>query len=160
AFYGLKGDGSVWGSSVGRVLAGMVSGSGVKTTCFLVAFYGLKGDGSVWGSSVGRVLAGMVSGSGVKTQEKWLIVSAGKKCTVHRSLVEQTSHTCRSREPNKVDEDLGFQYFNPRRYLDIVKAEGLEISWPAVYQNSTHIHHYSQFGREQISFIGEQIGNC
>nr|XP_043624578.1 uncharacterized protein LOC122596122 [Erigeron canadensis] len=39
------------------------------------------------------------------------------------------------------DEDLGVQHFNPRRYLDIVKAEGLEISQPALDPNSTGIHH-------------------
>ncbi|KAI3682915.1 hypothetical protein L1987_83296 [Smallanthus sonchifolius] len=31
--------------------------------------------------------------------------------------------------------------FNPRRYLNIVKAEGLEISQPALDSNSTDIHH-------------------
>ncbi|KAJ9566030.1 hypothetical protein OSB04_001996 [Centaurea solstitialis] len=39
------------------------------------------------------------------------------------------------------DEDLGVQHFNPRRYLDVVKAEGLEISQPALDPNSTDIHH-------------------
>ncbi|XP_024983467.1 uncharacterized protein LOC112519523 isoform X1 [Cynara cardunculus var. scolymus] len=39
------------------------------------------------------------------------------------------------------DEDLGVQHFNPRSYLDIVKAEGLEISQPALDPNSTDIHH-------------------
>nr|XP_043610035.1 uncharacterized protein LOC122581811 [Erigeron canadensis] len=39
------------------------------------------------------------------------------------------------------DEDLGVQHFNPRRYLSIVKAEGLEISQPALDPNSTDIHH-------------------
>ncbi|KAL8214680.1 hypothetical protein R6Q57_004129 [Mikania cordata] len=39
------------------------------------------------------------------------------------------------------DEDLGVQHFNPRRYLNIVKAEGLEISQPALDPNSTDIHH-------------------
>ncbi|KAI3718845.1 hypothetical protein L6452_19730 [Arctium lappa] len=39
------------------------------------------------------------------------------------------------------DEDLGVQHFNPRRYLDIVKTEGLEISQPALDPNSTGIHH-------------------
>nr|GEV79046.1 hypothetical protein CTI12_AA051820 [Tanacetum cinerariifolium] len=39
------------------------------------------------------------------------------------------------------DEDLGVQHFNPKRYLNIVKAEGLEISQPALDPNSTDIHH-------------------
>ncbi|KAI7738431.1 hypothetical protein M8C21_015661, partial [Ambrosia artemisiifolia] len=39
------------------------------------------------------------------------------------------------------DEDLGVQHFNPQRYLDIVKTEGLEISQPALDPNSTGIHH-------------------
>ncbi|XP_071706084.1 uncharacterized protein [Rutidosis leptorrhynchoides] len=39
------------------------------------------------------------------------------------------------------DEDLGVQHFNPKRYLDIVKAEGFEISQPALDPNSTGIHH-------------------
>ncbi|KAI3697961.1 hypothetical protein L6452_31068 [Arctium lappa] len=39
------------------------------------------------------------------------------------------------------DEDLGVQHFNPRSYLNIVKAEGLEISQPALDPNSTDIHH-------------------
>ncbi|KAD4982366.1 hypothetical protein E3N88_19037 [Mikania micrantha] len=39
------------------------------------------------------------------------------------------------------DEDLGVQHFNPKRYLDIVKTEGLEISQPALDPNSTGIHH-------------------
>lgn len=39
------------------------------------------------------------------------------------------------------DEDLGVENFNPQRYLDIVKSEGLEISQPALDSNSTEIHH-------------------
>ncbi|PWA38202.1 hypothetical protein CTI12_AA583000 [Artemisia annua] len=39
------------------------------------------------------------------------------------------------------DEDLGVQHFNPKRYLNIVKTEGLEISQPALDPNSTYIHH-------------------
>ncbi|KAK4421235.1 hypothetical protein Salat_2074000 [Sesamum alatum] len=39
------------------------------------------------------------------------------------------------------DEDLGVQNFHPRRYLEIVKSEGLEISQPALDPNSTGIHH-------------------
>ncbi|XP_039034587.1 uncharacterized protein LOC120170791 isoform X2 [Hibiscus syriacus] len=39
------------------------------------------------------------------------------------------------------DEDLGVEYFDPVRYLRIVKSEGLEISQPALDPNSTEIHH-------------------
>ncbi|CAN7098159.1 unnamed protein product [Brassica rapa subsp. narinosa] len=39
------------------------------------------------------------------------------------------------------DEDLGVENFTPERYLKIVKAEGLEISQPALDRNSTEIHH-------------------
>ncbi|GAB2259591.1 hypothetical protein Droror1_Dr00010446 [Drosera rotundifolia] len=39
------------------------------------------------------------------------------------------------------DEDLGVANFDPGRYLDIVKSEGLEISQPALDPNSTDIHH-------------------
>ncbi|KAM7264957.1 hypothetical protein ACFE04_002640 [Oxalis oulophora] len=39
------------------------------------------------------------------------------------------------------DEDLGVENFNPRRYLRIVRSEGLEISQPALHPNSTGIHH-------------------
>ncbi|KAJ0796828.1 hypothetical protein HanPI659440_Chr04g0166921 [Helianthus annuus] len=33
------------------------------------------------------------------------------------------------------------QHFNPKRYLDITKTEGLEISQPTLDLNSTGIHH-------------------
>lgn len=39
------------------------------------------------------------------------------------------------------DEDLGVEHFDPGRYLEIVKEEGLEISQPALDPNSTEIHH-------------------
>ncbi|CAN4087141.1 unnamed protein product [Withania somnifera] len=39
------------------------------------------------------------------------------------------------------DEDLDVKNFHPRRYLKIVKSGGLEISQPALDQNSTDIHH-------------------
>ncbi|CAN1221923.1 hypothetical protein LINGRAPRIM_LOCUS440 [Linum grandiflorum] len=39
------------------------------------------------------------------------------------------------------DEDLGVQNFDPGRYLEIVRSEGLEISQPALDPNSTEIHH-------------------
>ncbi|KAL6603392.1 hypothetical protein ACP70R_043753 [Stipagrostis hirtigluma subsp. patula] len=40
------------------------------------------------------------------------------------------------------DEDLGVEHFNPRRYLDIMVSEGLEITQPALDPDlSTDIHH-------------------
>ncbi|XP_065877744.1 uncharacterized protein [Euphorbia lathyris] len=39
------------------------------------------------------------------------------------------------------DEDLGIENFNPRRYLEVVRKAGLEISQPALDPNSTGIHH-------------------
>lgn len=39
------------------------------------------------------------------------------------------------------DEDLGVKNFHPRRYLEIIKSGGLEISQPALDPNSTGIHH-------------------
>ncbi|KAJ8761386.1 hypothetical protein K2173_001517 [Erythroxylum novogranatense] len=39
------------------------------------------------------------------------------------------------------DEDLGVEKFDPRRYLELVRSEGLEISQPALDPNSTDIHH-------------------
>lgn len=39
------------------------------------------------------------------------------------------------------DEDLGLEHFNPQRYLDIVRSEGLEISQPALDPKSQDIHH-------------------
>ncbi|XP_078176554.1 uncharacterized protein LOC144570423 isoform X2 [Carex rostrata] len=40
------------------------------------------------------------------------------------------------------DEDLGVDNFNPKRYLEIMLSEGLEISQPALDPNkSTDIHH-------------------
>uniref|UniRef100_A0A0D9WUG9 Uncharacterized protein n=1 Tax=Leersia perrieri TaxID=77586 RepID=A0A0D9WUG9_9ORYZ len=40
------------------------------------------------------------------------------------------------------DEDLGVDNFNPRRYLDIMVSEGLEITQPALDPDlSTDIHH-------------------
>ncbi|XP_056848623.1 uncharacterized protein LOC108819664 [Raphanus sativus] len=39
------------------------------------------------------------------------------------------------------DEDLGVENFTPKRYLEIVKSEGLEISQPALDSNSSGIHH-------------------
>lgn len=39
------------------------------------------------------------------------------------------------------DEDLGVENFHPRRYLSIVKDEGLEISQPALDTDKSDIHH-------------------
>lgn len=39
------------------------------------------------------------------------------------------------------DEDLGVEHFNPERYLEIVKVEGLEISQPALDYSSAELHH-------------------
>ncbi|KAK2661957.1 hypothetical protein Ddye_000531 [Dipteronia dyeriana] len=39
------------------------------------------------------------------------------------------------------DEDIGVEHFNPRRYLSIVKEEGLEISQPALDPAKSEIHH-------------------
>ncbi|XP_039004322.1 uncharacterized protein LOC120131386 [Hibiscus syriacus] len=39
------------------------------------------------------------------------------------------------------DEDFGVEHFDPRRYLEIVKSEGLEISQPALDPKSMEIHH-------------------
>ncbi|KAG0604802.1 hypothetical protein M758_9G008700 [Ceratodon purpureus] len=39
------------------------------------------------------------------------------------------------------DEDLGVEHFHAERYLEIMKAEGLEISQPALDPESLEIHH-------------------
>ncbi|XP_052170198.1 uncharacterized protein LOC127786674 isoform X2 [Diospyros lotus] len=39
------------------------------------------------------------------------------------------------------DEDLGVEYFHPKRYLEIVKQEGLEISQPALDPVKSEVHH-------------------
>ncbi|KAK9292520.1 hypothetical protein L1049_020493 [Liquidambar formosana] len=39
------------------------------------------------------------------------------------------------------DEDLGVEYFDPERYLSIVKDEGLEISQPALDTANSEVHH-------------------
>ncbi|KAJ4966330.1 hypothetical protein NE237_018179 [Protea cynaroides] len=39
------------------------------------------------------------------------------------------------------DEDLGLKNFHPRRYLSIIKDEGLEISQPALDPTKSEIHH-------------------
>ncbi|XP_020538855.2 uncharacterized protein LOC105644796 isoform X2 [Jatropha curcas] len=39
------------------------------------------------------------------------------------------------------DEDIGVDYLNPRRYISIIKEEGLEISQPALDPNVSEVHH-------------------
>ncbi|ESQ55544.1 hypothetical protein EUTSA_v10025410mg [Eutrema salsugineum] len=39
------------------------------------------------------------------------------------------------------DEDLGVAHFSPRKYLSIVKEEGLEISQPALDTTKLEVHH-------------------
>lgn len=39
------------------------------------------------------------------------------------------------------DEDLGVENFHPRRYLEIMSSEGLEISQPALDPDQSEIHH-------------------
>ncbi|XP_024381457.1 uncharacterized protein [Physcomitrium patens] len=39
------------------------------------------------------------------------------------------------------DEDLGVEHFNAERYLEIMQAEGLEISQPGLDSQSSKIHH-------------------
>ncbi|KAL9264466.1 hypothetical protein AKJ16_DCAP20274 [Drosera capensis] len=39
------------------------------------------------------------------------------------------------------DEDLGVQNFDVRRYLSIIKKEGLEISQPALDPDTSEVHH-------------------
>ncbi|CAA0814083.1 Protein of unknown function (DUF707 [Striga hermonthica] len=39
------------------------------------------------------------------------------------------------------DEDLGVENFHPRRYISIVKEEGLEISQPALDRGKSEVHH-------------------
>uniref|UniRef100_M1BBT9 Uncharacterized protein n=1 Tax=Solanum tuberosum TaxID=4113 RepID=M1BBT9_SOLTU len=39
------------------------------------------------------------------------------------------------------DEDLGVENFNPKRYISIVRDEGLEISQPALDMGKSEVHH-------------------
>ncbi|XP_010533215.1 PREDICTED: uncharacterized protein LOC104809032 [Tarenaya hassleriana] len=39
------------------------------------------------------------------------------------------------------DEDIGVENFNPKRYLSIVKDEGLQISQPALDTTKSEVHH-------------------
>ncbi|KAL5854205.1 hypothetical protein ACOSQ4_004007 [Xanthoceras sorbifolium] len=63
------------------------------------------------------------------------------------------------------DEDIGVEHFNPRRYLSIVKEEGLEISQPALDPTKSEIHHQitarsrkSRVHRRMYKFKGS--GRC
>ncbi|XP_062190120.1 uncharacterized protein LOC133893165 isoform X2 [Phragmites australis] len=50
------------------------------------------------------------------------------------------------------DEDLEVDNFNPRRYLNIVKSEGLEISQPGLDSKLSEIHHRITVRRKTGSF--------
>ncbi|CAH9081375.1 unnamed protein product [Cuscuta epithymum] len=50
------------------------------------------------------------------------------------------------------DEDLGVENFHPGRYIEVVKAGGLEISQPALDPNSTGIHHRITIRRRTRKF--------
>ncbi|PKA63827.1 CBS domain-containing protein CBSX6 [Apostasia shenzhenica] len=39
------------------------------------------------------------------------------------------------------DEDLGVDHFNPKRYISIIKREGLEISQPGLDLGESEVHH-------------------
>ncbi|XP_021637593.2 uncharacterized protein LOC110633342 [Hevea brasiliensis] len=46
------------------------------------------------------------------------------------------------------DEDIGVDYFDPGRYLSIIKEEGLEISQPALDPNKSEVHHQLTMRRQ------------
>ncbi|KAL8200138.1 hypothetical protein R6Q57_011477, partial [Mikania cordata] len=50
------------------------------------------------------------------------------------------------------DKDLGVQHFNPKRYLDFVNTEGLEISQPTLDPNSTNMHYRIIIGKNTNKF--------
>jgi len=50
------------------------------------------------------------------------------------------------------DEDLEVDNFNPRRYLNIVKSEGLEISQPGLDSKLSEIHHRITVRKKSGSF--------
>ncbi|KAJ6342951.1 hypothetical protein OIU78_010798 [Salix suchowensis] len=54
------------------------------------------------------------------------------------------------------DEDLGVENFNPRRYLSIVKDEGLEVSQPALDPSKSTVHHQIT-ARVRNSIVHRQI---
>lgn len=73
-------------------------------------------------------------------------------CVIHVSAINQTKWWFSKRflhpdivaEYNYIflwDEDLGVEHFNPKRYLAIVKDEGLEISQPALDSEKSEVHH-------------------
>ncbi|KAK9056320.1 hypothetical protein SSX86_027410 [Deinandra increscens subsp. villosa] len=50
------------------------------------------------------------------------------------------------------NEDLGMLHFNPKRYLNVIKEEGLEISQPALDSRSSDIHHRITVRRKRLRF--------
>ncbi|KAK3125387.1 hypothetical protein QOZ80_7BG0604160 [Eleusine coracana subsp. coracana] len=50
------------------------------------------------------------------------------------------------------DEDLEVDNFNPRRYLNIVKSEGLEISQPGLDSKLSEVHHRITVRRKNVTF--------
>ncbi|TVU38400.1 hypothetical protein EJB05_11768 [Eragrostis curvula] len=50
------------------------------------------------------------------------------------------------------DEDLEVDNFNPRRYLSIVKSEGLEISQPGLDSKLSEVHHRITVRRKNVTF--------
>ncbi|KAG2244592.1 hypothetical protein Bca52824_093559 [Brassica carinata] len=50
------------------------------------------------------------------------------------------------------DEDLGVSHFNPKRYLSIVKEEGLHISQPALDTTNSEVHHPITARRKNLKF--------
>ncbi|KAI9156345.1 hypothetical protein LWI28_004634 [Acer negundo] len=64
-------------------------------------------------------------------QTKWWFA----KCFLHPDIVAEYNYIF------LWDEDIRVEHFNPRRYLSIVKEEGLEISQPALDPAKSEIHH-------------------
>ncbi|CAK9165377.1 unnamed protein product [Ilex paraguariensis] len=84
--------------------------------------------------------------------DKWSDFGWSERVVIHVSAINQTKWWFAKRflHPDIVanydyiflwDEDLGVENFHPRRYLSIVKAEGLEISQPALDPDKSELHH-------------------
>ncbi|PIN03936.1 hypothetical protein CDL12_23533 [Handroanthus impetiginosus] len=65
------------------------------------------------------------------------------------------------------DEDLGLENFHPKRYLSIIKEEGLEISQPALEASKSEVHHHitirrrrSRVHRRYYRFRSGGSGRC
>ncbi|KAL9141179.1 hypothetical protein ABFS82_14G086500 [Erythranthe guttata] len=67
----------------------------------------------------------------VKNQTKWWFA----KRFLHPDIVAEYEYIF------LWDEDLGVEDFHPKRYISIVKEEGLEISQPALDPGKSEIHH-------------------